>query len=180
MITVALLDTYRPKDLTDAETLELVRHLAVGVADPWSREQPLHLTSSAIVVHPPTRRILLRWHERQEAWLQVGGHADPGETDPLEIALREAREETGLTDLCPWPDKALVHLSIVPVPARGDEPAHHHADLRFVLATADPDAAVPERPEAPLRWLSVPEALELIGEDNLRETIARVEPLFSA
>src|SRR5580692_3455984 len=36
-------------------------------------------------------------HVKHDLWLQVGGHADPGEADPLEIALREAAEETGLT-----------------------------------------------------------------------------------
>jgi 8-oxo-dGTP pyrophosphatase MutT (NUDIX family) len=125
-------------------------------------------------------RVLLRWHQRQQAWLQVGGHGDPGESDPLAIALREAREETGLADLVPWPDAQLRHLAIVSVPANAIEPAHEHADLRFILATRDPDAARPERPDAPLRWLSFPEARELTAEDNLRETLARAERLAGA
>lgn len=103
----------------------------------------------------------------------------PGETNPLGIALREGREETGLTDLVPWPDEALVHVVIVPVPARGDEPAHEHADLRFVLATADLDGARPEKPGAPLRWLTLPEAHEATTEVNVRETLSRVERLLA-
>ena len=46
-------------------------------------------------------RLLLRWHERFNRYQQVGGHGDAGEDDPLGVALREAREETGLTDLRP-------------------------------------------------------------------------------
>jgi 8-oxo-dGTP pyrophosphatase MutT (NUDIX family) len=147
---------------------------------PWDRTTPLHVTSSALVVHPASGRVLLRWHERQQAWLQIGGHGDPGEDDPLEVALREGREETGLTDLQPWPDDALRHVVVVPVPATERDRAHEHADLRFFLSTGQPDAARPERPGADLRWLSVPAALELAAEANVRETIRRAAGLFPA
>jgi 8-oxo-dGTP pyrophosphatase MutT (NUDIX family) len=123
--------------------------------------------------------VLLRWHERQQAWLQVGGHGDPGEDDPLEVARREGREETGLADLRAWPDDSLRHVAVVPVPANEREPAHEHADLRFFLATDRPEAARPEQPTAELRWLDVPSALDLTSEENVRETIRRAAKLFS-
>jgi 8-oxo-dGTP pyrophosphatase MutT (NUDIX family) len=141
---------------------------------------PLHVTASALVVHPASSRVLLRWHERQRAWLQIGGHGDPGERDPLAVVLREGREETGLTDLEPWPDAALRHVVVVPVPANDREPAHEHADLRFVLATQRPEAVRPERPTAALRWLSIGEALHLTSEENVRETVRRAGRLLAA
>jgi 8-oxo-dGTP pyrophosphatase MutT (NUDIX family) len=147
-------------------------------ADPWLRASPLHLTASALIVHPPSGQVLLRWHERQQAWLQVGGHGDPGETEPAQIALREAAEETGLADLTPWPDARLVQLVIVDVPAGAGEPAHQHADLRFLLATGTPEAARPERPSAPLRWLTLAEARQATSEDNLRKTLDRAAALL--
>ena len=107
--------------------------MAAGTADPWLRSNPLHVTASAVIVHPDSGRVLLRWHQRQQAWLQVGGHGDPGESDPLAIALREAREESGLTDLEPWPDAELWQVAIVSVPANSEEPAHEHADVRFIF-----------------------------------------------
>jgi 8-oxo-dGTP pyrophosphatase MutT (NUDIX family) len=174
-----LLGRYRPQGETEAADTERVRALAATTQDPWLRSQPLHVTGSAVIVDPATGRVLLRWHKRQQAWLQVGGHGDPGESDPLEVALREAVEETGLTDLKPWPDAQLRHLAIVNVPASATEPAHQHADLRFVLATADPDAATPENPDAPLRWLSPDEAQALTTEPNFRETLSRVERLLT-
>ncbi|MET7392613.1 NUDIX domain-containing protein [Dactylosporangium sp. NPDC005572] len=169
-----LLTSYQAADPAEAADLDRVRSLLAATDDPWTRAIPLHVTASALIVHPPTARILLRWHARQQAWLQVGGHGDPGETDPVAVALREGAEETGLPDLAPWPDTAVVHVVVVPVNAKGDEPAHEHADVRFVLATATPDAARPESPDAPLRWLTVAEALEAATEPNLRETITRV------
>jgi 8-oxo-dGTP pyrophosphatase MutT (NUDIX family) len=174
-----LLGRYRPEGETEAADAERTRALVAGTPDPWLRSEPLHVTGSAVIVHPATGRVLLRWHQRQQAWLQVGGHGDPGENDPLEVALREAAEETGLTDLQPWPDAQLRHLAIVNVPASATEPAHQHADLRFVLATADPDAAKPENPDAPLRWLSPEEAQAATSEPNFRETLSRVERLLA-
>ena len=174
-----LLEAYTPGSPQERADAERVRRL-IPNGRAWDRSAPLHVTASALIVHPPTRRVLLRWHERQQAWLQVGGHADPGEGDPVAIATREGTEETGLTDLSPWPhhEARLIHLVIVDVPPGKGEPAHEHADLRFLLATERPDEAVPETPSAPLRWLSFPEAAELTGNDNVRITLERVAQLL--
>src|SRR5882672_11179875 len=95
---------YRPRTELESADLARIRALLAGGEDPWLRATALHVTVSALIVHPPTGRVLLRWHVRQQGWLQVGGHGDPGETNPLAIVAREGEEETGLTDLVPWPD----------------------------------------------------------------------------
>jgi 8-oxo-dGTP pyrophosphatase MutT (NUDIX family) len=177
VLLAELLRTYRPRTETEAGDVARLSPLA-ELADPWARALPLHVTASALIVHPPSARVLLRWHARQQAWLQVGGHGDPGESAALQIALREAEEETGLADLTPWPDASLLHVAVVPVPARGDDPAHQHGDLRFVLATGTPAAARPEKPDAPLRWLSLAEARGATAEENLRETLDRLDQLI--
>ncbi len=92
------LDSYRPSNGQELADLGRIR-AALGTEDIFSRSSRLHVTASALVVHPPSRRVLLRWHTKMERWMQVGGHFDPGETDPRQVALREAYEETGLSDL---------------------------------------------------------------------------------
>jgi 8-oxo-dGTP pyrophosphatase MutT (NUDIX family) len=176
---VAVLDGYEPRSDGEARDILRIRRLAAA-HDPFGRESPLHVTGSAVVVDPANGRVLLRWHDRMGSWLQVGGHADPGETDPLETALREAREETGLSDLVGWPDPGrplLVHVVIVPVPAGRGEPFHEHADFRYALATARPGEATAETPAAHLQWMSPAEADTLVAEDNLHETLARIATL---
>jgi 8-oxo-dGTP pyrophosphatase MutT (NUDIX family) len=174
---VAALDAHRPISPHEEADVARIRALLVGDgADPWSRELPMHVTASALVLHPSTGRVLLRWHERMGSWLQVGGHADPGEDDPAAIALREAAEETGLDDLARFPDPEadrLVHVVVVPVPAGKGEPAHEHADLRYLFTTEHPDDVVPESATASLRWLSLDAARSVVREDNLRVTLAR-------
>jgi 8-oxo-dGTP pyrophosphatase MutT (NUDIX family) len=175
---IDVLREHRPSGGSEAADIARIRELAQMVDDPW-RSMPLHVTGSALIVHPPTQRVLLRWHQRQQAWLQVGGHGESGESDPLEIALREGAEETGLSDLTPWPDARLIHAVIVPVPRNGDDPAHEHADLRFLLTTTEPECARPERPAAQLRWLALADAPAATSEANLRETLRRVEKLVT-
>jgi 8-oxo-dGTP pyrophosphatase MutT (NUDIX family) len=156
----AVLAAHRPADEDEARDLARLRELVAAEAQPWSRAIALHLTSSALVLHPPTERVLLRWHRKQQRWLQVGGHADPGESDPWPVAWREAIEETGLDDLRPWPgpDPSLAQVTVVDVVASGDEPAHEHGDLRYLLVTDRPDAVADEVEDVPLRWMTVDEA----------------------
>ena len=173
-----LLDHYHPEGDAEAADLQRVRALLESGADPYRRDLPLHVTASALIVHPPTARVLLRWHQRQQAWLQVGGHGDPGETDPLAIVVREAEEETGLTDLVPWPDAEIKQVVIVDVPPGKGEPAHQHADVRFFMSTGTPDAIRAENPAAQLRWLTLPAARDTTSEPNLRLALTRIEPLL--
>jgi 8-oxo-dGTP pyrophosphatase MutT (NUDIX family) len=175
----AVLDSYVARSDQEALDVERLRSLSLR-QDVWARSSPVHATGSAVIVHPDSRRVLLRWHERMQAWLQVGGHADPGETTPFAVALREAREETGLVDLAAWPDPhrpTIVQIVIVPVPEGRGEPAHEHADVRYVLAARRPDDATPEHAAARLRWLDLDAAISEVAEDNLRTCLLRIAEL---
>jgi len=173
-VTSALLG-HTPADAEEAADLERILELVAAEVDPWSRALPLHLTASALVLHPETSRVLLRWHAKQQGWLQVGGHADPGERDPWLIALREAVEETTLVDLRPWPHDttSLAQVTIVDVAAAGSELAHRHADLRYFLATDQPDGVPSEVEDVPLRWMSIDEALTY-ADAGLERLLRRV------
>jgi 8-oxo-dGTP pyrophosphatase MutT (NUDIX family) len=168
-----LLDAYDAEG--SVEAADVARLRAALDTDWWSRSTPLHVTASALVVHPASRRVLLRWHERMRRWMQVGGHFDPGEADPLLVAWREAREETGLADLAlaPGARGLPVQVVIVPVAAGRGEPAHEHADIRYLFVTDEPESVVPETEGARLRWLSIRDAAAEAGEDNLRELVGR-------
>jgi 8-oxo-dGTP pyrophosphatase MutT (NUDIX family) len=171
-----LLRTFSPSSREESRDLARLEAL-VGEPNPWDRSLPLHVTGSAIVVHPASSRVLLRWHERLQRWLQVGGHAEADDHTPYEVAAREATEETGLVDLAPWPDSEhpmLLQVIVVAVPAGKGEPAHEHGDLRFLLATADPSAIVRENDDAHLRWMPIAAAISEAEEESLKECLRRV------
>jgi len=176
---------YRPSGGREQADAGRLLELIGTAADPWSRSEPLHVTASALVADARSSRVLLRWHERFGRFQQVGGHADPGESDPFAVALREAREETGLGDLRPAerPGRLragdLIHVVVVPVPAGDGERAHEHADLRYLLETGRAAQARAEKAGASVRWMSWDEALELAEEDNLRELLRRARDVLS-
>jgi 8-oxo-dGTP pyrophosphatase MutT (NUDIX family) len=175
----ALMRDYQPGSSDEARDVGRLRRLPAGEAA-WDRRSALHATASAVILHPASGRVLLRWHQRMNGWLHVGGHADPGETDPLAVALREGREETSLPDLAPWPGPLrprIVHVAVVPVPAGKGEPAHEHADIRYLLTTSRPECAAPESAKAVLRWVTLAEAMSCVGEDNLGVCLARIRQL---
>ena len=59
--------------------------LAAVAHDPFDRLQyePGHFTASGFVIHPAGDRVLLIHHAKIGAWLQPGGHIDPGDLSPL-------------------------------------------------------------------------------------------------
>lgn len=122
------------------ELLARERTRAFVAAEPRCFERALekgHVTGSAWIVCPWRRRTLLTHHRKLGLWLQPGGHCD-GESDVRAVALREAHEESGL-DALRVVGGGVFDVDVHEIPARSDEPAHLHYDIRFLLE-ADPDA----------------------------------------
>ena len=116
---------------------------------------PGHITGSAWIVDSKREHVLLTHHAKLNTWLQPGGHAD-GDDIVLNVALREAEEETGLTTF------TLLHQSIFDIdihliPARKEFPDHFHYDVRFILE-ADRDAPLNITAESnDLQWVKLNE-----------------------
>jgi 8-oxo-dGTP pyrophosphatase MutT (NUDIX family) len=96
-----------------------------------------HITGSALVIDVSSGCVVLHYHKKLNRWLQFGGHAD-FETDFANVAMREAREETGLRDLRHYPtseNPAPLDFDIHTIPATDYHPEHLHLDFRYLLAT---------------------------------------------
>ena len=162
----------------DGAALARFRALLEETPAPFSRGQyrPGHLTCSACVLGGGGARVLLLHHARLDRWLQPGGHVEPGDPTPVAGALRELREESGLSVLAPLArsgGSALVDLDIHEIPARGDEPAHLHFDLRYAFAVeGDPSLRRSEESNA-LRWIDIGRLGELTDEESVARLVAR-------
>lgn len=55
-----------------------------------------HMTASAWVANKERTRVLMVYHKIYNSWSWTGGHAD-GERDLLSVAVREVKEETGVS-----------------------------------------------------------------------------------
>jgi 8-oxo-dGTP pyrophosphatase MutT (NUDIX family) len=138
-----------------------------------------HLTGSAITVSHDGSRVLLLHHRKLDRWLQPGGHGDPGENAGEEVALREAFEESGIRGLALHPRAPRpLDVDVHDIPARGDEPAHQHLDLRY-LVVAPADAVVaPDLAELhDIRWVPWDEVAALGPDHGLRRALAKARAL---
>jgi 8-oxo-dGTP pyrophosphatase MutT (NUDIX family) len=122
---------------------ENVLPFIAGETRPWSRATLAgHLTASAWVLDRTCTHAVLVHHRKLNRWLQPGGHVEDADTSWRAAAQREVTEETGLAHFIAQPgDDDLFDVDVHPIPARTDEPAHFHYDLRF-LFVADVDATL--------------------------------------
>ena len=177
MDLLSALYSYRPWNPQEArDTTELLRRLEAG-EDLFHRENTAaHLTASAWVVSPDRTRVLMAYHNLYDSWAWLGGHAD-GDHDLLAVALREVREESGLTKIrAVSPD--IYSLEILTVDGHEKHgkyvSSHLHLNVTF-LVEADPAEAVRCKPDENSRvgWFTPEGAVEASSEPWFRQRVYR-------
>ncbi len=134
----------------DQETLEFFRDFARSSSACCDRTHGVgHFTGSAFVVSADGERTLLTHHRKLNRWLQPGGHAD-GDGDLQSVALREAIEETGLSEL--EVGAMIFDLDRHWIPERKSEPGHWHYDVRFLVRATGSEEFVISVESNDLRW----------------------------
>jgi 8-oxo-dGTP pyrophosphatase MutT (NUDIX family) len=137
---------------------------------------PGHFTGSALVVSADGSRALLHHHRKLDRWLQFGGHCD-GDPDVVQVALREATEESGIPGLIVASARPF-DLDIHEIPAHGAEPAHFHYDVRYMLIAPEAAEAVRSEESRELRWFTPAEMLQMPLDASLLRLIAKWQALL--
>lgn len=133
-----------------------------------------HLTASAWVVSPDRKHVLMAYHNLYHSWAWLGGHAD-GEQDLLGVALREAREESGIRDVRPVTKEI---FSVETLCVEGHEkrgryvPCHLHLNVTYLLE-ADPAQELQVKPDenSAVAWIAVEDIPEKSTEPWFVERI---------
>lgn len=174
-----LLDRYETRHREEAEVVARIRNFAAAHADCFERTcLPGHITASAWILSADRTQALLTHHAKLGRWLQLGGHCD-GEADPFAVALREAREESGMQEFREISGDALpvpLDIDIHRIPARGTEPAHDHLDLRYLLVAGPGQKIAISEESNDLRWVPRDQIETLTDEESVlrQERKARV------
>lgn len=162
-----LLARYRAAHPDESACADRIRALVEANADCFARDcWAGHVTASAWILSPAGDRFLLTHHRKLDRWLQLGGHCD-GESEVAAVALREAREESGLATLrFAFADDAPVpiDLDVHAIPPRGADPAHDHHDVRFLLVAAPGETTSLSDESHALEWFAMDE-LETVADD---------------
>ena len=135
---------YQPFNQQEILDKATILNLLAGNTDISRRENLIaHLTASAWVVNPERTKVLMAYHNLYNSWAWLGGHAD-GNFDLAAVAIKEAREEAGLSDVHLVSDDI---LSLEVLTVNGHEkkgeyvPCHLHLNCTYLLE-ADPSAPI--------------------------------------
>jgi len=141
------LKNFQPFDQKEAEDVVKIISLIKEHRNIFERKcLDCHLTASALVANSNTGKFLLHKHKKLNRWLQFGGHAD-GETNLSSVAIKEAKEETGLQDL-EFFSKRSIDVDLQIIPEIQNQPEHFHLDMRYLLITKTIRVPSPQKGES--------------------------------
>lgn len=130
-----------------------------------------HLCSSGFVVNKDKTKILMIYHNIYDSWAWTGGHAD-GEADLLSVAIREVKEETGITRVKPINNEIFVidTLPVIGHMKRGKYvPAHIHLSVGYLLE-ADENELLTVKPDenSNVKWIPIDKVVEHSTEPHMK------------
>ena len=169
------LKRYQPwNEQEERDRAELLRRLRGGEGLYTRDNAAGHLTASAWVVSPDRRQVLMAYHNIYGSWSWLGGHAD-GDRDLLAAAVREVREESGLTAVRPV-TPSIYSVEILTVDGHEKRgvyvSSHLHLNVTYLLE-ADPADPVRCKPDENSRvgWFGLEEAVAASSEPWFRERV---------
>jgi 8-oxo-dGTP pyrophosphatase MutT (NUDIX family) len=128
----------------------------------YSRDRLLgHFTASAWIVNKRRTHTLLTLHRKLNRWLQLGGHAD-GHENLMEVAVKEAKEESGLTSLR-LVDRNIFDIDKHIIPENKGIPQHFHYDVRFLLEAEISEPLTLSEESKDLAWVSFEAVEDMVG-----------------
>ena len=131
-----------------------------------------HFTGSAWIISPEKDKILMTHHKKLGMWLQLGGHAD-GEKDLLKVALREAKEESGIQHFNILRDE-IFDLDIHKIPKQMNQPSHKHYDIRFLLETDPVFNEISVSDESyDVAWIPIDDVIGLNPENSIKRMVEK-------
>ncbi len=135
-----------------------------------------HLTGSALLLNKAKTDVLLTHHKKLNKWLQLGGHAD-GDTNILQVAGKEVKEESGLTDF-ELLFNGIFDLDAHLIPAWKNEAEHYHYDVRFLFLLTGSEKFTVSNESIDLKWIKLNEIENYTNEKSILRMIEKLSSGF--
>lgn len=129
-----------------------------------------HMTSSGFVLNKSLDKVLMIYHKIYDTWTWTGGHAD-GAEDLLYVAVKEAKEETGIKNVVSLTDE-IASIDILPVwghVKKGKYVATHmHLNAAYVLIADEEEKLILNEEETNgVKWIGVDEVEKYSTEKDI-------------
>jgi 8-oxo-dGTP pyrophosphatase MutT (NUDIX family) len=118
----------------------------------------VHITSSGFIMNKELSKVLMIHHNIRNTWAWTGGHAD-GDGDLLHVAIKEAKEETGINSVFALSSE-IASLDILPVYGhvkKGNYVSGHlHLSVAYILIADEKDNLIIKEDEnSGVEWFSI-------------------------
>ncbi|MBE5980401.1 MAG: NUDIX domain-containing protein [Paenibacillaceae bacterium] len=158
----------------EADKKLILKCLSEGDQIFFRENEEAHLSASGWVVNQTMDRVLMAYHNIYHSWAWTGGHAD-GVKDLLSVAMREAREETGIKTVTPVMDQ-IFSLEVLTVDGHEKKgvyvPSHLHLNVTYLLKGDDREEIRNKVDEnSKVGWFSLNDCLEAVNEPWMKERI---------
>lgn len=168
---------YQPYNEQEKQDRRMILDFLEANDDAFLRSNRLaHMTASAWVTNPQRTKVLMVYHNLYDSWSWCGGHAD-GQTDLLQVALKECREETGLERVRPVSEEifSLECLTVDGHEKRGEYVSSHlHLNVTYLLEAEDTQTLTAcEGENSGVRWFAPEDALKASTEPWFVQRIYR-------
>lgn len=164
------------QESTDQQTMLLF--IKKNLPNVLTRDNKIaHLTSSSLIFNPSKDKLLMIYHNIYQSWSWTGGHAD-GDKDLLQVAVREAKEETGLRNITILSD-SIIALDILPVfgHAKNHKPvsAHLHLSVAYAFqALEDEPLQIKPDENSGVRWIAIDQLTDYVSESHMRTVYNKI------
>lgn len=170
------IENYMPYNEQEENDKEMMLKYINTFDDVLTRENKMcHFTASNWIVNKDKTKVLMIYHNIYKSWAWTGGHAD-GDSNLLQVALKEAKEETGLKNLKLLSD-GIFGIQILTVDShikRGKfVPSHLHLDCCFLLEADENEVLKIKADEnSGVEWIDIDKSIEITNE-------AKMKPIYT-
>ena len=162
------IQNYIPYNEQEEKDKNLILSCLNSMPDLFTRKNSVaHMTASAWVINKEHTKVLMAYHKIYDSWAWLGGHAD-GEEDLLKVALKEAREESGIEHVKPVTED-IYSLEVLTVDGHvknGEYVSSHlHLNLTYLLEADEKDVLTMKEDEnSGVAWFAFEDALKVSTE----------------
>ena len=166
------IENYKPYNEQEKSDKELMLKYIDTFEDVLTRENKMcHFTASNWILNKDRTKILMIYHNIYNSWAWTGGHAD-GDSNLLNVALKEAEEETGLKNLKLLSD-GIFGIQILTVDShikRGKFVSSHlHLDCCFLWEADENEITQIKADEnSGVEWIDINKVLEITNEEKMK------------
>lgn len=137
----------------------------------------IHITSSGFVINKNKDKVLMVHHNIYNSWAWTGGHAD-GDEDLLSVAIKEAKEETGVKNIVPI-KKDIISIDILPVLGhikKGKYVSPHlHASIAYLIEADEREQLIVKPDEnSGVKWIPMDEIDLYSNETHMKKVYEKI------